>query len=160
MPGGTRMRAAAVMLVTAGFVAAVDRPAARDLSQAKARAVEQELRKLQGVWLAISFESRSGKNEEVGAGLKIEKDAFALGMGHGMIEGSIVIDPTAQPRSWDFRFKVKDEPQIWLCIYELDGDRLRLCVGDEKKRPSSFPGKSGSKEDFGLYVFKRAKARR
>ena len=151
------MRIAVLLLAFVGVMAA-DPPMPKDSRQARQRPRKEELKKLQGAWELVSYESKSGKNKQVRGRLKIEKDAFSLWGGHGGIRGTLVIDPVAKPKSWDFHCKGKMKETVFRGIYELDADTLRLCFGrDESKRPAAFPGKSGSKEDFSLYVFHRVK---
>jgi uncharacterized protein (TIGR03067 family) len=137
---------------------AADASMPKDSRQAKEQARKEELKKLQGAWKAVSYESKSGKNSEPRAQLKIEKDAFSLWIGHGGARGTVVIDPAVKPKSWDFHCKGEEKAPVFRGIYELERETLRLCFGrDESKRPAAFPAKSGSKEDFSLYVFHRVK---
>ena len=54
--------------------------------------------------------------------------------------------------------KVTDGPNkgsVYLCIYEIDGDTLKVCFDPEgKKRPTEFKGESGAQT---LVVYKRVK---
>ena len=48
-----------------------------------------------------------------------------------------------------------DKGKKYLAIYELDGDDLKVCIGDTKARPKVFDGKKGSGRQF--EVWKRMK---
>jgi uncharacterized protein (TIGR03067 family) len=62
------------------------------------------------------------------------------------------------PKTWDLRFKEEKSDQVLRCIYQLDGDTLKLCWREGgTKRPPAFPGTKGSEDDCLLFVFKRKK---
>jgi uncharacterized protein (TIGR03067 family) len=123
------------------------------------QAVASKLTRMQGRWEGISYESRDGKNEDAHPQLKIERDVFTLAIGHSIVAGRVVLNPTARPRACDLRFRQGAKQVVCRCIYDVEGDRLRLCFGpDPMKQPSAFPAGAGGKERFGLFVFKRAKA--
>jgi uncharacterized protein (TIGR03067 family) len=129
-------------------------------SSEKDEAIAKELSKLQGDWRAVSEETRTGKTADVRGTLVIyQKDHFSLGLGHGLISGTIVIDPTTTPKSCDLRYKDEGKEQALRCIYELEGDKLRLCfmTSDPTNRPGNFPGKKELKGNWILHEFKHEK---
>jgi uncharacterized protein (TIGR03067 family) len=103
---------------------------------------------LQGEWEIVSAES-NGEPPPPGM-LDGAKFAFSgdnltlLGK-----EGTFELDATQSPRRIDFiRGKGRQ-----LGIYELDGDRLKLCVGPADDRPTEF--KTQPRTDHSLFVLKR-----
>jgi uncharacterized protein (TIGR03067 family) len=151
------MRTLATALVALSLLAVAVSSLA-DEGKTKRRVIETEMKKLQGTWKARSYESEHGINNSPRADFKLEKDSFALWIGHGGIRGKIVIDPGLQPKTLDLRFTFKGKQEVFRCIYEWDGDCLRLCFGEsETKRPAAFPKKGDKKVHFGIYVFERVK---
>ena len=64
-------------------------------------------------------------------------------------EGTYEIDASKNPREIDFiRGKTKQ-----IGIYELNGDRLKLCVGPSDDRPKEFTTKP--RTDHSMFVLKR-----
>lgn len=65
------------------------------------------------------------------------------------------IDPTQTPKWIDFKEVPKSDPPLSLVygIYEIDGDKLKICMGAHGKRPSKFGGGYGTV--IGYYVLKR-----
>jgi uncharacterized protein (TIGR03067 family) len=119
--------------------------------------------KLIGVWAGYAVE---GKGEKPNQGpVKLEltitmeliqakqfksKDALDLG------EGTFVLNHAKTPFTLDGDKKLANpnRKEVWLGIYELDGDTLKWCVR-KKSRPTEFETKEGA---F-LMIFKRAKAK-
>lgn len=118
-----------------------------------AQETEAEVRKkLTGTWSGYAVEGR-GENPDRGP-VKLEltispdlirakqfkgKQAFDLG------EGTYKLRLDGKPRHLDGDKKL-DNPnrkQVWLGIYELNGDTLRWCVG-KKARPSDFATGDGA----------------
>ena len=123
--------------------------------------VDNAMQKLQGIWIPVYTETKSGKNYEIRDRLSIgPKGVFIFGDTHGTIQGVVVIDPNAKPKLFNFRYKEDGKEKVILCIYDVDGDTLRLCSIDEgAKRPTAFPKATESKENYALRVFKRAKSK-
>lgn len=124
---------------------------------------KKDMDALQGSWKLVSRE-RDGKADPADA----IKDIVVVNTGNkfelkggpsavGATKGSFVIDATKKPKHMDRT--PADGPQkdkTLLCIYELDGDTLKLCVAPAgKERPTEFSSKAGSGHI--LSVFKREK---
>jgi uncharacterized protein (TIGR03067 family) len=121
--------------------------------------IANELMKLRGRWTPVYFESKSGKNDKVRDGLSVNDNArFVFGDTHGLAKGTIVIDPNAQPKSWDFRYEENGKTRIVRCIYKLNDDRLELYFyGEGTTRTSSFTDRGAKEEDFARFLFQREK---
>jgi uncharacterized protein (TIGR03067 family) len=53
------------------------------------------------------------------------------------------IDPLAEPKSIEMIDEQKTNTPPSFAIYELDANRLRLCLGGQGKRPKSFDADGG-----------------
>ena len=117
--------------------------------------------KLVGVWNGYAVEGK-GENPDRGAvklELTITKDLIKAKQFKGkedfdLGEGTYLIVQDKSPNNLDGDKKL-DNPnrkEIWLGIYQLDGDTLKWCVG-RKARPTEFETKQGQ---F-LLIFKRSK---
>jgi uncharacterized protein (TIGR03067 family) len=103
---------------------------------------------LQGEWEVVSAES-NGEPPPAGlldgAKFVFSGDNLSL-MGK---DGTFELDASKNPRQINFiRGKVRQ-----LGIYELDGDRLKLCVGPADDRPKEFKTKKFT--DHSLFLLKR-----
>ncbi len=118
--------------------------------------------KLQGVWVAVSFEE-DGKSYTKEEGprlvLTFDKDAFTVERsGRTLLEGTFTIDPSQKPRAIDFTMTdERHKGDMHHGIYELDGDTLKWCrTGiDSKERPTDFVTKKGG--NSALTIFRREK---
>jgi uncharacterized protein (TIGR03067 family) len=95
--------------------------------------IKEQLKKLQGTWVDISFEKAGAKLEKVGEHqLKIDGETFSLSH-DGKVEdkGTIKLDPSRSPREIDLQVREgKNEGKTGLGIYAWDGEDLKLCLGD------------------------------
>jgi uncharacterized protein (TIGR03067 family) len=118
--------------------------------------------KLVGTWIGYAVKGKGERPEQMGVKveLKITKDTIQ-GFGFkgkdkpDLGTGTFTLKLDATPHHLDGDKKI-DNPkrkEVWLGIYELDGDNLRWCVG-RKKRPTEFDGK----DDAFLLILKRQKA--
>ena len=105
---------------------------------------------LQGEWEIVTAESNG---EPPPAGL-IDGAKFAFSGERLTLlgkEGTFELDATKSPRQIDFvRGTTRQRG-----IYELDGDRLKLCVGPADDRPTEF--KTRPRTDHSLFILKRKK---
>jgi uncharacterized protein (TIGR03067 family) len=94
--------------------------------------MDEELQKLQGVWNVVFLEVNGltpAWNVFAGAQIVVKGDQFksiAMGAEHG---GKIELDAEGAPKT--FRFKFTEGPEKGNTnngIYELDGDRWRICL--------------------------------
>jgi len=108
--------------------------------------------KLTGVWNGYAAEGK-GENPDRGAvklELTITKDLIkarqfkgkdALDMGEGTF--AIQLDKSPRHLDGDKKLDNPNRKEIWLGIYQLEGDTLRWCVG-RKTRPTEFATKQGA----------------
>jgi uncharacterized protein (TIGR03067 family) len=139
-----------LLLACASLISAAD--------DKKADPVREELKKLEGTWLRVSFEV-DGQKEDTDV-----KDAKAVIKGNMVRfvfgnkvfgEATFSIDPTKKPKAMDSTSTKPDKGRRTLAIYELNGDDLKICATEGDKRPMEFMTKAGS--GCALSVYKRAK---
>ena len=122
--------------------------------------MERDLEKLQGAW-AITTLELDGEEQPAtmlaNARVVIEGDRFtSSGMG-AEYSGTLVLDSTARPRRLDMKFDTGPEKgNRNLCIYELAGAKLKLCIATRgTTRPAGFASPRGS--GFAFETLVRAK---
>ena len=120
-----------------------------------------ERKMLEGVWLPSAAELAENPFEEAtlkSMKLVIEGDKYTVTVGKAIDKGTVKIDPAAKPKTMDIMGD--DGPnkgKTFLCIYEIDGDTLRVCYDlTGKMRPTEFKTKKGGL--FFLVTYKRAKS--
>ena len=89
------------------------------------------------------------------ASIEVKGNRFtSLGMG-AEYEGTLELDPSANPRRLNMQFDVGPEKgNINLCIYDLVGDVWKLCIATRGSvRPSTFASAPGS--SFAVEVLQR-----
>lgn len=127
-------------VLTAGLFAAAD-----DKTDAP-----EESKKLQGKWVATSL--RHGDTEapkdEIAKGkvtLSIDGDKFVFVTPKETHKGTFTVDASKSPKHMDLVVSNKDEKKVTiLCVYEFDGETLRM-AGSQKTRPKDFESRlSGS----------------
>ena len=113
----------------------------------KDEAIKKDKDQLQGKWAIISVVSdgkRADVTKMVGA-MIIFKDNKAIGKGVRLTRGNeapFKLDPTQKPKIIDF---IHDDGAVTPGIYELDGDKLKICNNTPKfPRPKTFESKEGS----------------
>lgn len=121
----------------------------------------KDIEQMQGVWKIVSLEmdgqSISPSLLE-GAQIVVEGDRFtSSGMG-APYEGTIEIDSSTTPKNFNLTFAAGPEKgNTNLGIYELDGDRWRICLNTSgTTRPSQFAAEAGT--GIALEVLQRATA--
>ena len=125
-------------------------------------AAKKDLEKLQGTWICVGGgfrgeETSAEDAKKAGHRLVISGDKFAWHTSlqeEPLLKGTVIIDPTKRPKTMDMAFDREGKPAVGKCVYELDGDSLKLCYG-EPERPAEFNTKPGS--DHKLYVWQREK---
>jgi len=129
-------------------------------AEADNKVVRDGLKKLEGTWNYTASEL-GGKpvpdNFIKGATLTIKGNVYTARLA-GMVvdEGTIKIDPTKKPMTID-RMSSKRKTIKFYGIYELDGDKLRICE-NSRERPKKFDSKEGSFTS--LSTFERKKGER
>ncbi len=140
----------------AGVTPAPDDPPS---AQAKSKAVEAELAKLQGTWQLLSAETDGKPLPEEQAKkirVKIEGDHHTVTFDDKVVAEKVqfAVDPTATPKSTEDT--LVNEPyrgQKIRGIYRLDGDQLTSCVGViDAPGPTEFTAKPGSGQTLRRFV--------
>lgn len=105
-----------------------------------------DLKKLQGTWLMLTLEMEGQKYPTGGSRIVIRGDRFvSLNMG-AEYEGTVSIDESQSPRTFDLNFdKGPEKARSALGLYELDGDHWKICLGlAGKSRPREFGAAKGT----------------
>lgn len=105
-----------------------------------------DLKKLQGTWFILTLEMEEQKYPTGGSKIAIQGDRFvSLNMG-AEYEGSVTVDETQTPKTFDLLFeKGPEKGNKSLGIYELDGDTWKICLGlTGKRRPTKFAAEKGT----------------
>jgi uncharacterized protein (TIGR03067 family) len=136
-----------VLFLTVGFLGAA----------ADNKAVREGLKKLDGTWNYTASELNGKKvpDDFINTStLTIKGNTYTARLA-GMVvdQGTITIDPTKKPMTID-RVSSKVKNFKMYGIYELDGDKLRICENGQK-RPAKFDSKEGAFTS--LHAFKRKK---
>ena len=113
---------------------------------------------IEGAWKIVSFETNKGKDANFeGAMLDFDKDGKALNFTRNgeTKKGSFKINAAAKPKEIDI--KPGDEDKTFEGIYELDKNKLKLCLAPDAGdgRPGEFALKDG--KNFLLILLERAK---
>lgn len=130
--------------------------------EAKDEAVKRELRAMAGTWRPVSAENNGFKASEddlKGTRRSLDADGkWTVRRGdQTILEWKVkALDPTATPRTIDIEVATGSyKGVVYLGIYELDGDTLRICFAmpDRPVRPTEFTAGKGSVR--ALSAFKR-----
>jgi uncharacterized protein (TIGR03067 family) len=111
--------------------------------------VKTDLDKLQGSWTIIALEMDGAEmpaGAPGGSKIVVKGDKFTtISMG-AAYDGTITLDQTKKPKSFDLKFTAGPEKgNTSLGIYELGGDNWRICLTvTGKTRPSAFATAPGS----------------
>jgi uncharacterized protein (TIGR03067 family) len=114
------------------------------------KAAQEELKKLEGTWSLVAAELGGKKSPEdlvIGGTLTIKGNTYTVRFFKQVTdEGTIKIDPTKKPKTWDkVSTKLKDVKIAG--VYELDGDKLRYCESPAgAERPKEITSKAGTLE--------------
>lgn len=148
------MRSVFVPLICVSFIlVGLSSAASDDKSE-----VEKELKKLEGKWTFASIEFQ-GKEEPPHqlerTSATIEGDKYFLKIGDSVFEVAIKnIDPSKSPKTFDAKAEVFPD-LVYLCIYEISEDTLKVCYTHGNKRPTEF--KTAANSSAVLFVHKRVK---
>jgi len=105
-----------------------------------------DLKKLQGTWHIVTLEMEGQKYPSGGSKIVIHGERFvSLNMG-AEYEGSVAVDETQAPKTFDLLFEEGPEKgNKSLGIYELDGESWKICLGlTGKSRPKKFAAEKGT----------------
>jgi uncharacterized protein (TIGR03067 family) len=109
--------------------------------EAALRMANQDLKLLQGTWSAVALKEsdREIPKEELNKQkqtLSFEGDTFRLQVGTAAYQGTVRIDPSANPKAIDFIWKrfggqhiLPEQTLIAQGIYELEGETLKIRHG-------------------------------
>jgi RNA polymerase sigma-70 factor (ECF subfamily) len=112
--------------------------------------------KLQGTWVAVSIERAGVKNNDPNIDdyqFTFAGDGVTYRSKNRKTEGSFRLDPTRKPKEIDMEL---NEEVVTQAIYELDGNRLKLCWAKPPKpsgRPTEFD--TANNPFTILYVFEK-----
>jgi uncharacterized protein (TIGR03067 family) len=117
-------------------------------------AVKKEVEKFQGSWSAVSLEQdgqRAPAQALTSVKLIFKGDEYIQKMGDRIVErGTQKLDPTKKPKWMDVTVAESAQEdtkgKVQLCIYELEGDTLRICAAahGSKERPTKFEAPAGT----------------
>jgi len=164
----------AAMALTAFVLLAVSMLSPGDDQGKESAEYRRDMAALQGTWKVVNREGTEGKLDKkflemVGFRWKFDGTRFySLGNFQGFNEvgssndvSSFSIDADAKPKTMDIRWMRGKMFTVEKCIYELNGDRLRICQNphgepgdpESKRRPKSFEPERGTHDT--LYEFER-----
>lgn len=120
----------------------------------------KDLEAMQGSWLVESMVERGKKpaaEELKTLEVTIKADLLTVKENGKVVdEFKLKLDPAKKPKSLDLIYIDKSGKKPDIGIYDLDGDRLRICIDVEgKERPGEFA--STEKSTHSLIVLKRKK---
>jgi uncharacterized protein (TIGR03067 family) len=132
---------------------------------AKAEAIRKDRKLYEGVWRVTSLVANGEKSTEDDA----RKITVANGSdgtwiikveGNQITHGTSTFDPTQKPKHIDFiPSDGTNQGQTHLGIYEIDGDKRKLCFANPgKDRPKEFKSEAGSEHT--LVTFERVKEKK
>jgi uncharacterized protein (TIGR03067 family) len=115
---------------------------------------------LEGTWLPETAELAGNKfPDEIRKSIKlVVKDGkYTVTVGKKVDQGTVKLNPTAKPKEMDITgTEGPNKGKTILCIYERDGDTLRVCYDlGGKNRPTEF--KTGEGTQLFLVTYKREK---
>ncbi|HEY5061315.1 MAG TPA: TIGR03067 domain-containing protein [Gemmatimonadaceae bacterium] len=110
---------------------------------------------LQGTWNIVALEIEGQKFPPGGSSIAIDGDAFVSRNMGAVYEGTVRLDETRAPKTFDLIFaKGPEAGGVGLGIYELDGDTWTICLGFAgKSRPTEFRAPKGT--GYALETLKR-----
>jgi uncharacterized protein (TIGR03067 family) len=131
------------------------------LAAAPAPKEDDEAKKLQGAWQAVTYEAAGMPQQDVAekVACTCEKDVFTF-----QYEGKVIwkatfkLDPSKKPKAIDMTItEGPNKGQAIVGIYEVDKDALKWCtaIAGDTERPKEFGSQAGS--NVALYSFKRTK---
>jgi uncharacterized protein (TIGR03067 family) len=118
--------------------------------------------KLQGTWKLVKVD-KDGKEENAKPDdrdyfdMKFDGDKMILEFKAGSTEeATYTLDPGKMPKTLDIKPLTTDKGKTILGIYDLAGDKLKLCVAEAgiKERPKEFKSK---KQQVTVYYLERKK---
>lgn len=144
-----------VVVVVALLAVGADEPKKAGLDEV----ARKELKKLEGDWVVLRFETKDTKHEPAdGDGLTLTIEGTKWTFGALQVGEVVSLDPSTDPKPVDLKSTRKGrEDMINEGVYKVDGDTLTICIyqGKDKKRPTSLD--KPTEGDTVLWTLKRAK---
>jgi uncharacterized protein (TIGR03067 family) len=123
---------------------------------------------LKGTWTIVAVFDADGKRVPVKADGQGPSRTIVFEASKGVFkdlhgknrhqEFTYKLDPTKRPKQIDFKDATEDR-ELWLGIYELDGDTLKLCFARTRTgRPTEFKQPKGT-DRGAAFELKREKAK-
>ena len=137
-----------MMCVLATTVALPDRPAPVKPPEVN------DLAKLDGTWVVVSYEFDGGRlaENEIASYPKLVIKQGTYRWTSGAVANTMKVDPAKMPKQVDYTMG----GQIYLGIYELNGDIFRDCIAPPgRERPMDFTVPRGSGRMY--FVYRRVK---
>lgn len=122
---------------------------------------KRELELWQGNWRAVTGE-RDGQLRPKGfldaLTVTVQGDVMTMQVGKRQQSLRLVLDPTVRPKAVDLvHLEGKEQGEVWLGIYQLESDRLKLCAAPPgSPRPDDFLTRPGSGRE--LLILQRRSA--
>ena len=132
------------------------RKAPAALKGAPEEAAQQELKRLEGTWVAVDIEHDGGKDPAIGAAKWVIRDGrYGVYLdGQKRETWALKLDPTRTPKTLEARFLLDQTGRRLAGIYELDGDTLKVCYDlTGRDFPTEFSALKGARRV--CYVFRR-----
>ncbi len=123
-------------------------------------APENDKKLLQGSWKGVSLDGPDGKplpKIAEAARLVVEGDKWTVFRGEEKTEYTFVIDPTKTPKTLDVIEEKDGKKLVALCLYELDGDTLKVCRPAPPPRLEPRPEKLAAGNGNALMTLRREK---
>jgi uncharacterized protein (TIGR03067 family) len=134
-----------------------DTPKTTGTPDKKGDAVQDEMARLEGTYSCVSTEQGSEKGDP--ATLKrlklvVKDKKWTVYIDDKVLTlATFTIDPTKKPKTIDLTGTMGgDKGKKYLGIYELNGNELKLCIGDTKTRPKVFEAKKGYERQFEVWT--------
>lgn len=107
------------------------------------KAINDELKKLQGTWGLIQLKREKNLYGERQSQLIIERNMFTMRVRDTDVKGTLSVNPFSKPKGIDLVDGHENRKRVTLCIYEFRGRELWIAMGrsGETKRPIGFDGR-------------------
>ena len=104
-----------------------------------------DLTKMEGTWIAVSWEFEGKSYPAGGHRLEAKGDRFIWDDGNHKVSTSIThIGPAKEPKEIDLTVVEGAQEQTLLGIYKVDGDTFTVCTSSRGERPTEFSAEPGS----------------
>jgi uncharacterized protein (TIGR03067 family) len=146
------MRLDVVLMLAASCFGVPDRPRKGD-------SVKKEVKKLEGSWKLVGLERQGREINGSSLSLTVTGNKYVAKTRTGVVleEGTYQINPSKKPKTMTFSIlSGKDKGTTQNALYELQGDKLKLCLAQPgKDRPASFTTRTGT--GYEIFVMERVK---